>query len=194
MEPSSTTIASQSVKYLGKFLMISSNTTGNPSSSLNAGITIDRLTGNMKVLYAKERAIALYAGNLWESFLSKFKFWEEPYEVVNAMLPSRGIITELGCGEGLLANYLALASPKRKIVGIEIVPQRLAIAKKGLKNTTYYVGDIVNVPFPKSNAIIVFHVLHLLPGKHAQELVLQKAKNSLKIGGGLIIVDVHVKP
>lgn len=110
------------------------------------------------------------------------------------MLPDRGTITELGCGEGLLANYLALASAQRKIVGIEIVPERLAIAKKGLKNATYYIGDIVSVPFPKSDAIILFHVLHHLPNRNAQELVIKKAKKALKMGGRLIIVDVHVTP
>lgn len=137
-------------------------------------------------------AINLYDGSLWETFLSRFKFWEEPYEVVEAMLPKSGTIVELGCGEGLLTNYLALASEKRKIKGIEIVPERLERAKKGIKNVSYTVGDIVKVPFPRADAFILFHVLHHLPGKEAQEVVLQKAKTSLKENGKLIIVEVHV--
>lgn len=143
---------------------------------------------------ARDRAINLYAGTVWESFLSKFKFWEEPYEVVNKMLPMHGTITELGCGEGLLSNYLAIFSPKRNVIGYEIVPGRLASAKKGIKNARYYVGDITKVPYPKSDAVILFHVLHHLPSKNLQEAVLQKAKSSLKKGGKLIIVDVHVTP
>lgn len=143
---------------------------------------------------SRAQAIALYAGSPWERFLSVFKFWEEPYEVVEKMLPKAGIITELGCGEGLLANYLAIASAKRRVIGYEIVPERLARAKKGIKNTIYHVGDIVEVPFPKSDAIILFHVLHHLPGRLAQENVLKKVKKSLKKGGKLIIVDVHVVP
>lgn len=143
---------------------------------------------------ARKAAIDLYSGSLWEAFLSKFKFWEEPYEAVEAMLPKKGTITELGCGEGLLTNYLAIASPGRTIIGYELVPERLAIAKKGLKNTRYFVGDVVHIPYPKSDAIILFHVLHHLPGKNAQEKVLRKAKKSLKKNGKLIIVDVHVVP
>lgn len=144
--------------------------------------------------YARQKAIGLYAGNAWEKFLSNFKFWEEPYEVVDKMLPQSGTITELGCGEGLLSNYLAIISPKRKVIGYELVPERLARAKKGIKNALYYVGDVVKIPYPQSDAIILFHVLHHLPGKEAQEEVLQKAKKSLKNGGELVIVDVHVKP
>lgn len=143
---------------------------------------------------ARQKAISLYSGGLWESFLSKFKFWEEPYEIVDSILPKVGIITELGCGEGLLTNYLALSSPRRKIIGYELVPERLAIAQKGIKNTFYSVGDIVKIPFPSSDAIILFHVLHHLPSKKAQEEVLLKAKKSLKKHGKLVIVDVHVTP
>lgn len=143
---------------------------------------------------ARNLAINLYAGNLWEVFLSNFKFWEEPYEAVNDMLQPYGTITELGCGEGLLSNYLAMISPKRNVIGYELVPERLARAKKGIKNAKYFVGDIIDIPYPASDAIILFHVLHHLPGKPAQENVLKKAKRSLKKNGKLIIVEVHVKP
>lgn len=141
---------------------------------------------------AREKAIGLYSNGLWEKSLSIWKFWEEPYEVIEKMLPEKGTIVELGCGEGLLTNYLALASPKRKIVGIEIVPERLAIARKGIKNTSYRVGDVVKATFPKADVFILFHVLHHLPGRDAQKKVLEKVKKALNKKGKLIIVDVHV--
>lgn len=143
---------------------------------------------------AREKAINLYSDNLWETLLSKFKFWEEPYETVHTMLPMHGTILELGCGEGLLSNYLALSSPTRRVIGFEIVPERLARAKKRIKNASYYVGDIVEIPYPRADAVILFHVLHHLPSKNAQEKVLAKAKKSLKQQGKLIIVEVHVVP
>lgn len=142
----------------------------------------------------RQQAINLYTGNWREAFLSKFKFWEEPYEVVEKMLPKYGIITDLGCGEGLLSNYLAISSPQRKVIGYELVPERLARAKKGVKNTFFKVGDIVNIAYPVADAVVLFHVLHHLPGKSAQEKVLQKVRKSLKKRGKLIIVEVHVKP
>lgn len=141
---------------------------------------------------AREQAIDLYSKNNWEKFLSHFKFWEEPYEVVNKMLPKSGTIIELGCGEGLLTNYLAISEPKRKIVGFELVPERLELAKKKIKNTFYKVADITKLKFPRADVFILFHVLHHLPSKDEQEKVLLKVKKALNKNGKLIIVDVHV--
>ena len=143
---------------------------------------------------AREVAINLYAVNPWESFLSKFKFWEEPYEVVDELLPNNGKILDLGCGEGLLSNYLALSSSQRTVTGYEIAPERLLRAKKGIKNAFFSVGDIIKTPYPKSDAVVLFHVLHHLPNKDVQEKVIKKAKNSLEKNGKLVIVEVHVKP
>lgn len=144
---------------------------------------------------SRQKAISLYAENAWESFLSKFKFWEEPYEVVDKMLPKEGNITDLGCGEGLLSNFLAISSPKRKITGLEIAPERLKRAKKRIKNTNFKVGDIIKSSYPSSaDAVVLFHVLHHLPSRKFQEEVIKKAKKSLGKKGKLIIVEVRVNP
>lgn len=141
---------------------------------------------------ARQKAIDLYSNNDWEKFLSNFKFWEEPYEVVNKMIPKSGMIVELGCGEGLLTNYLAISEPKRKIIGYELVPERLESAKKKIKNTTYKVADVTKLALPKADIFILFHVLHHLPSKASQEKLLTDIKKALNKNGKLIIVDVHV--
>lgn len=141
---------------------------------------------------ARQKAIDLYSKTLWENFLSHFKFWEEPYEVVNKMIPKGGTVIELGCGEGLLTNYLAISEPKRKIVGYELVSERLASAKKKIKNTTYKVADVTKLKLPKADVFILFHVLHHLPSKLSQEKLLMDIKKALNKNGKLVIVDVHV--
>lgn len=142
---------------------------------------------------SRREAIDLFEKNWWEKFLSNFKFWEEPYEVVERMLPESGVVIDLGCGEGLLANYLAVASPKRQVIGFELAPERLLRAKKGIKNTTFKVGDIVKISYPKGDIFILFHVLHHLPSKDAQETVLMKVKKALKSSGKLVIVEVYIE-
>lgn len=141
---------------------------------------------------ARQKAIDLYSDNNWENFLSHFKFWEEPYEVVNKMIPKSGTIVELGCGEGLLTNYLAISEPRRKITGYELVPERLESARKKVKNTIYKVADVTKLALPKADIFILFHVLHHLPSKDSQEILLKDVKKALNKNGKLIIVDVHV--
>ena len=143
---------------------------------------------------ARQLAINLYAKSPWETFLSNFKFWEEPYEAVDKILPKHGTILDLGCGEGLLSNYLAISAPKRKIIGYEIAPERLEHAKKGIANTSFHVGNIIDISYPKADSVVIFHVLHHLPSRQAQNNVLKKAKNCLKKNGRLIVVEVHAKP
>lgn len=143
---------------------------------------------------ARKLAIKLYGKTLWEAFLSKFKFWEEPYEAVDRVLPAKGTVLDLGCGEGLLANYLALSSDKRKIIGYEIASERLEHAKKGVKNTTFKVVNITQGKFPQSDNVVLFHVLHHLPGRQSQQDVIEKVKKCLNKNGKLVIVEVHVKP
>lgn len=142
----------------------------------------------------RKQAINLYQYKGWEKFLSNFKFWEEPYEVVEKMLPEKGLVVDLGCGEGLLSNYLALSSDNRKILGYELDPERLKRANKGIKNTSFKVGNAVTMSYPKADVFILFHVLHHLPSFEAQKEVLEKIKKTLNAGGKLIIVDVYMEP
>lgn len=142
----------------------------------------------------RKKAINLYKYKGWEKFLSNFKFWEEPYEIVEKMLPEKAFVVDLGCGEGLLSNYLSLAGSKRKILGFELDGERLKRARKNLKNTSFKLGDIVKIPYPAGDVFILFHVLHHLSSFEAQAQVLEKIKKSLKPSGKLIIVDVFVEP
>jgi ubiquinone/menaquinone biosynthesis C-methylase UbiE len=141
----------------------------------------------------RERVINLYSNNIWENFLSHFKFWEEPYEVVNNMLPQKGTIIELGCGEGLLSNFIAMSKPNAKIIGYEINPDRLTLARKGIPNAIYKVADVTNLKLLKANSYILFHVLHHLLSERQQEKILKNIKENLLKNGKLIIVEVHVK-
>ena len=79
-----------------------------------------------------------------------------------------------------------------KIIGYEIVPERLALAKKNIKNTTYFLADVTKLKLPKADVFILFHVLHHLPSKKSQEEILKKVMNALNKSGKLIVVDVHV--
>ncbi|MGH9279418.1 MAG: class I SAM-dependent methyltransferase, partial [Acidimicrobiales bacterium] len=43
-----------------------------------------------------------------------------PFRRVAARVPDRGRVLEVGCGYGLFSNHLALSSPDREVLGIDI--------------------------------------------------------------------------
>lgn len=140
------------------------------------------------------KTISLYAKTGLKSLFSKIRFWDAPYFEVEALVPQKGYIVDIGCGEGIFSNFIALASSKRKVLGIEIDRKRLEDADRGLKNTSFVWGDATKFKFKDADCVILFHLLHHLPSYEDQEKTLKLCYNGLKKGGKLIIVEIDIKP
>jgi len=107
---------------------------------------------------------------------------------VEARAPQRGALLDIGCGHGLLTNLLALGSPARKVLGIDIDPKKIAAAQRtvrGRKNVQFCVADALSPPGGPYQAITVADVLYLLPAE-AQKQVLVQAFRLLEPGGVLL--------
>lgn len=143
----------------------------------------------MKVNHVIDRVINLYSDSGWKKYFSKIRFWDAPYLEVEKLVPQKGQIVDLGCGEGFFANFLALSCPKRSILGVDVDKKRISQANKGLKNTKFILGDVTKKEIPKADCIIMFHLLHHLPSWGDQEVLLKKSAEKLRIGGKLIIVE-----
>ncbi|MDO8619164.1 MAG: class I SAM-dependent methyltransferase [Candidatus Daviesbacteria bacterium] len=143
---------------------------------------------------AINETIRLYSNTGWKSLFTKWKFWEEPYEELEKLIPDQGKIIDLGCGEGILANFLVLSSNKRKVLGFEIDKTRLAVANRNIPNTEFKQADITKLTIPAADVLTMFHVLHHLSSYEQQEDVLRNCYKALKKNGKLLIVDVEIKP
>lgn len=140
------------------------------------------------------KTIGLYSGSGWKSLFVRIRFWDAPFRKVEKLVPKKGTIVELGCGEGLFSNFLGLSSAKRKIIGIEIDKNRVGQASHGLKNVFFKRGDVTKVKIPGADCIVLFHLLHHLNSFGDQEKVIEKCVKSLRKGGKIIIVEVDDKP
>lgn len=141
-----------------------------------------------------QKTIDLYKDDGFGKLFSIIRSWDAPYEIVERSVPASGKILDLGCGDGLLANYLAISSARRKILGIELSHDRVDIADKRIKNTSFKKGDVVKMDCPKSDVVILAHVLHHLPSRSDQEKVLLKIAKVLTKGKKLIILEIDNKP
>jgi len=114
------------------------------------------------------------------------------------ILPSRGLVIDVGCGYGVLANYLSLCAPDRQVLGIDLNHKRIGTALKTIgsrKNISFLTEDAARWVWPSCTGISMTDFLHhVYPPE--QEIVLSKAFQSLQKDGVLLIseVDPTAKP
>lgn len=93
-------------------------------------------------------------------------------------------VLELGCGTGILSQYLLENNSKLRIEGIDISPKAIGVARKTLrkyKNAHFQAGDALHLPF-KSNTFDVVvgnSILHHIPLVES----LQEVRRVLKPNG-----------
>lgn len=108
---------------------------------------------------------------------------------VEAHVPRRGSIVELGCGHGLFSNLLIEASRERTVLGLDHDERKIGVARMTIQGRTtlrFEVADVVAVPPPRCDAIVIVDVLYLLPPQ-AQEQLLRAAGRSLEVGGVVVV-------
>lgn len=115
-----------------------------------------------------------------------------PFEIVADHMPPAGRILDLGCGYGLLSALLALRSPQRQVLGLDISAERVATSQaagRALPNLAFVQADVTRVEFGWADGIVMNDLLHHIPHTH-QIPLLAKCHQALPPGGVLIIKDV----
>lgn len=141
-----------------------------------------------------KQTISLYSNSGWKKWFSKIRFKDAPYLEVIDLVPKKGMLVELGSGEGIFTNFMGITSKDRKVVGVEIDKTRFTQASRGIANVKFVHSDATTYKIPKCDAIVLFHLLHHLTSYREQEKLLKNCFDSLKKGGKLIIVEVNIKP
>lgn len=116
------------------------------------------------------------------------------------LLPSGGVLVDVGCGQGLMLALLAEAARDQdrgaaarhlpvfdRLVGIETRPRVAAIARQALgEAATILTADARTAPLPRASAVLFFDVLHMLPAVD-QEQLLGAASACLEPGGVILV-------
>lgn len=141
-----------------------------------------------------EEVAGLYKSVGWKSVFARIRFWDSPYYEVERIIPKKGTVVELGCGEGVFTNFMALSSMQRTVIGVEIDKQRAKDANRGLGNVSIVRGDATKFKLPASDCIVMYHLLHHLTSFELQKILIANSKKALKKGGKLIIIEIIEKP
>jgi len=120
-----------------------------------------------------------------------------PFDLIEKYVPKKGNIVDIGCGYGIFANYLALKSSSRNVVGIDLVKKRISMANDifgHLENLNFICSNITNTKLPKTDVITAIDVLHHIPTEELQNKLLKSCYSVLNDGGKLILKDLDTKP
>jgi 2-polyprenyl-3-methyl-5-hydroxy-6-metoxy-1,4-benzoquinol methylase len=147
------------------------------------------------------RALALYDDAPRADKLHVRVRWATcPIAAVDAEVPTRGRILEIGCGHGLVSAYLALACPDRHVVGVDIDERKIEIARRAAAHLDPRTADLElrtspsgDVPAGPWDAIVIVDVLYLLD-THAEIALLDACLAELAPGGVLVLKETDVVP
>lgn len=143
---------------------------------------------------AKKKMFGLYARDRCITAFMHLRWWHANLNEVATFVPLKGTIVDLGCGYGFFANYIALESSYRNVLGVELSARKIRYANRHLPNTTFVNGDIGNLDLPPCDAILLLHVLHHLDSFAAQVGLLQLCVRQLSERGVLIIEEIDETP
>ena len=149
---------------------------------------------NLNGVNAKARLLNLYAKDGYVNAFLRIRWWHANLEKVAEFVPPSGTILDLGCGYGILSNYLALASAERNIIGIELSTRKIKYAKKNLPNVQFLNEDITRLKLPPCDAVLLLDVLHHLKSYEEQEKLLSYCVQLLGPQGILLIKEIDNKP
>jgi 2-polyprenyl-3-methyl-5-hydroxy-6-metoxy-1,4-benzoquinol methylase len=112
---------------------------------------------------------------------------------IEAWLPVAGIqnILDVGCGEGMLVEYLAKAYPNAQITGIDITPRIGRLFKGDRKLVTFRqqtISEFAAHSPCSMDFLIISDVLHHAP-LHSHQEIISFAKSALKQDGYFILKE-----
>jgi SAM-dependent methyltransferase len=121
-------------------------------------------------------------------------------------LPAQARVTDIGCGQGLLASLLQACAAQQQrggwppvwptapravaYTGIELMPRDVARAERALAGTAlqprFVCADMCHAPLPASDVVVILDVLHYVDHA-AQHALLQRVRDALQPAGRLLL-------
>jgi SAM-dependent methyltransferase len=146
--------------------------------------------------------------SLWDDapagdrFHTALRWWTAPFAALEHEVPLAGDILEVGCGHGVFSTYLAVTSRARRVVGVDIDADKIAMARAaaerlapGEAEVTFEVSPSGAVPTIDTGwqAIVFADVLYLLP-RERRDALLAECVAALAPGGLLVVKEVDTAP
>lgn len=117
-----------------------------------------------------------------------------PYKKLDLLIPQKGTILDIGCGNGGFTNFLSIKSSERVVLGIDHSRKRIKSANKTVgkrKNIKFILGDAITVKQPSANCYLIVDVLHHIDFRSQEKLLKFLTK---KMGNNSMLIIKEVDP
>jgi len=97
-----------------------------------------------------------------------------PFAKLDKIIPNSGLIMDVGCGNGGVANYLSTGGRRRRLIGVDYSRSRINEALRsvhGRKNINFVYGDVTSKKLPRADCYFFVDVLHHIPFKDQIKLI-----------------------
>jgi SAM-dependent methyltransferase len=153
----------------------------NGSASLGSMDSAAKRAGRSAVPYGPDLAAIHDAG---------FGDWARAAANVLLAHAPPGLVVDLGCGSGILAQEVSQAG--RPVIGVDLSPAMLALAKARAPAATFRLGSLLDAEVPPCAAVAIVGegVNYLFDGRdHARRLaaLFQRIHDALQTGGILLL-------
>lgn len=143
------------------------------------------------VVRRKVARLYRYQGAYVEQF-AKWKMKLDPFFAqLDAVVPRRARVLDLGCGYGLASHWLAAFTDTRTFWGLDYDEAKIRVAQRSAAENPrveFTCGDLLTAELPAAEVALLLDVLHYWPPSK-QQLILNKVRRALAPGGRLVLRD-----
>jgi SAM-dependent methyltransferase len=165
-------------------------------SARSAAAAVAGEAGSLTTRAKRVRQLYRYQG----PYVTQFVFWKmktDPlFKAVQEAVPQQGRILDLGCGYGIVANWLTLGAPGRTVIGVDNDTGKIRAASATAVHNprvSFTIGDVLSTEYPLCDCVLMCDLLHYLPREFKVQL-LRRAFGALPPGGWLVVRDAFQQP
>lgn len=144
-----------------------------------------------RVVRRKINRLYRYQGKYVEEFV-RWKMKLDPFFLtLDAVVPRRAHVLDLGCGYGMATHWLATFTDTRTFWGVDYDEDKIRVAQRSAPNhprIEFTHGDLLTGEYPPCDAVLLLDVLHYWTAEK-QLAILTKARQALRSGGRLVLRD-----